>query len=98
MIPCSGCNGPTTPKQINTQRGPTTVYECQGNCKNSKGYVLGTFPPKVSKAPSGMQPQQGPSKQDEILRCLLRIENILANPKQVHVAEVEKQPDEEIPF
>ena len=97
---CSRCQGPTTAKQINTKRGPATVYECTSGCKNDKGYPLGTFAPRgnANPTPPGARPPPQPNTQDEILRCLLRIEAILANPGKTHIAAAELKPDEEIPF
>jgi hypothetical protein len=103
---CSQCNGPTTEKQIVGKFGPTKVYECTSGCKNAKGYPLGTFPPRGNKnaTPPGARPPAEPSKQDEILRCLLRIEKILDGIDRsmskggTHISQAEMKPDEDIPF
>ena len=70
-VECSGCGGETRPKQIQTKRGPTTVYECVGSCKNDKGYRLGTFAPRAPK-------EAGPTS-NEALEVLKDIRNLLRN-------------------
>ena len=99
MIKCSKCGGATKEKTITTKFGPTTIGECQSGCVNEKGYALWTFAPREKKpsVPPGLAAPREPNKQDEILRCLLRIEKILANPTKLHVASNELQPDEQLP-
>jgi hypothetical protein len=97
MITCSGCGGATKPKNITTKRGPSTVHECISGCVNEKGYALGTFAPRQA-VPPGLRPAPKIDMSDEILRCLLRIEQILANPNKMHSTPAEMGPDEEIPF
>jgi hypothetical protein len=90
---CRGCGGPT--KEKTTKVG--ICYECIGACKDPKKpqYALASWPKKAThEAPAG----QEVGLLMEIIKILLRIEKILANPKQVHISTNEMEPDENVPF
>lgn len=112
MIYCDKCQGTTNPKQINTKRGPATIYECTSGCKNDKGYAHGVFAPRGS-GPSPAQPRpaqvaqpQGAAVSPQALTVLKSIDSTLKDLRSmmqkkwnmVVVDESQLEPDDEIPF
>lgn len=103
---CPKCNNETDQTKAIVSKKPETcgnaytVFVCQSGCRDKSGkYAFTFFPPKNNgNAPT----QKADGKAVDILsvmsETLLRIETILANPNQVHIAEAELQPDEETPF
>ena len=95
---CSACGGPTKPKT--TKVG--LCYECLSGCKDPKKpqYALGTWPPKPKNTAPATNASAGKMTAllDQILRAILRIEKIVANPGKIHTAQEELRPDEEVPF
>ena len=86
------CSGETKAKQIQTKRGPTTVYECISGCKNDKGYPLGTFAPR---APGG-----GGAQSAEVVEVLKKILSELQAIRQMANSKttLAKDPLEQTPF
>jgi hypothetical protein len=95
---CDRCKTETTKtKEFDRKDGTGKFikFVCIAGCKdtyNGNQYDHTFFPPKGSSAPAASSELKG------ILETLLRIEKILANPKQMHVAESKLQADEEAPF
>lgn len=101
QVNCDKCGGQTKPKQITAKKDGKqyTVYECQGNCMNGR-FKYTCFAPKV---PNTTTPAANNGNASMVLlrsidETLKRIEKILANPNQSHIAQSEMEPDEEVPF
>ena len=97
MTNCPVCQSPikTVPAGISKKNGQP--YQAFQACSNRQCTWKPEKTPNVQAA-SNASAGKMVELLDQMLRSLLRIEVILANPSKVHTAQAELKPDEDVPF